>query len=285
MRGKRAQRILGLTCIVIAAAVAFAVTGHLDKAYAAGSKTIYVIDGKYENKATKSNLMHSYKYNKKGLLVKDVENISNKPTYKYKYNKKNQIVRITYKYGKKWGYVDTYAYNSSGQLKSCTSRGTGTSRSESYYETFVCNKAGLPVKGIVKDKRAVTTFNYSYNKKGRVVSQYIHYVDPDAEQDFTAYFTYKYDKKGNLKSTTAKDPDNLTGRGADRYKNTYKKGRLVKVVMKTKYPNASKWEKYQPTVYTYKKIKVSKKMIPQIKKQQWALLNNNLNAALGGTIN
>ena len=283
MRGKRVQRILGLTCIVIAAAVAFAVTGYLDKAYAAGSKTIYVIDGKYEIKATKDNLLRSYKYNKKGLLVGEVEHFNHysKPNMKYKYNKKNRLVRIDYKNGK-WKVVETYAYTRGGKLKSRTYKSTGAGSPFTLYDRYTCSKAGLPVKVIQTCKREVWTYQYSYNKKGRLVSKYSHYVDPDAEynQEITEYYTYKYDKKGNLRSYTAKSPDNHVG-GTVYYKNSYKKGRLVKVVTKSKDIGTGKWETSPPELYTYKKNKVPKKMIHQIRKQQWAILNRNQNAALG----
>ena len=284
MKRARAQKILSLTCIVIAAAVAFAVTGYLDKAFAAGSKTIYVIDGQYEISVSKENRERSYKYNKKGLLTGEVEHFHkySKPNMKFKYNKKNRLVRIDYKNGS-WKLIEKYAYTKGGKLKSRTYKSTGSGSPFTIYDRYTCNKAGLPVKVIQTDKREVWTYNYSYNKKGRLVRKYQHYINYDAtyNREISYLYTYKYDKKGNLKSSTTKDPSDPRAGGTVYYKNTYKKGRLVKIVTKSRSDVTGKWETSPPLIYTYKKIKVPKKMVPQIKKQQWAILNWNQNAALG----
>ena len=168
------------------------------------------------------------------------ENASSGYTTKSKYTyKKGRISKVTV--GKT---IMKLTYNAGGQVKKTKVIGT-------YYD---------PVKH--KDIKGSYTNKYSYNAKGLLVRA----------NTLDKLYTYKYDKKKNIKKITVKDKEDKS-KTVYNIKNKYKKDRLVKRTITHIDPYEG--GKSSGTVtYKYKTINVPKKVVKIIKNQQYVLLNN-----------
>lgn len=104
-------------------------------------------------------------------------------------------------------------------------------------------------------------YTYKYNKKGQVKKS----VFTNSLDDTKTTASYKYDKKGNLTKIIYSDGYTEVN------KITYDKNGNI----------ASVAGEYSVTAYyTWKKMKVSKKLAEQIKAQQWSLTNMDMNFAI-----
>jgi len=233
---------------VIATFMAFAITG-IDQAQAASKKSVYVVKS-ITTKTAYGSIKTTHSYNSKGLLTK--RKGDDKTLQKYKYKGKKLMTfwadggngaptNLSYKYknGKLKSNTDTlngishkFKLNSKGKVKKMTTAWSSTSSSST---------------------------TYKYNGKGYLKSYKYSTWKNIAEK-------YSYDSKGNVKKSTSYMNDNPSQSTVTTYKNTYKSGRLVKVVKKDEYGNKT------TAKITYKKIKVPSSYKKLVKKQQKNIL-------------
>lgn len=173
-----------------------------------------------------------------------------------RYDKKNRIVRIDRKSGIEGKSRVTFTYNAKGKLQKSKLKDGGFE----YVSTYKYESGRVSVidrKPTAKCKRMMPylesrkrTFSY---KNGRPVKETVK------NGSSRAYTTrYSYDSHGNLKR-----------KGESNYYDA--NGRLAKVVDGSG----------SVTTYAYRAVKVSRSLAKQVKAQQWALINSNLNLALG----
>ena len=125
-----------------------------------------------------------------------------------------------------------------------------------------------------------------YNEAGRIVSmktEYYYYEDDELTIWKTPYSYrnglrvregdkhFTYDKRKNLLKYADND-------GSFTFKNTYRNGRLVKRTNTRSVGDVTRSVTFK---YSYKRVNVQKSLFKKVKAQQWALVNNNLNDALG----
>ncbi|MCR5543840.1 MAG: hypothetical protein K6F55_06795 [Eubacterium sp.] len=161
----------------------------------------------------------------------------------FSYNKKGFVTKQVQNTGD-FGGSFTYSYNSSNYIKSayCTSDNTAD-----YTQKFYYKKGKLKKKVTVReDKTSVNTYYWKKNHLRKMT------LKPGLNGPIVT--TYKHDSKGNI----CKQSEKLYQKD---YKLKYKNGRLVSI------------DKGYNVRFYYKKIKVSKKNISKIKKQQWLFIN------------
>ncbi|MCR5544043.1 MAG: hypothetical protein K6F55_07815 [Eubacterium sp.] len=209
---------------------------------AAGKKVyVYVLQSK-----TQGGYKTTYKYNKYGLLVK----IGDLTTLKY--DSKKRIKKYVNKAatGMIRHNTVTYTYDKKGRIKKMHS--DGSHESNTYTYTYSYDKKNRVSKmSIVFDNypNSLHEEKCVYNNK----NQLIEHISGSSTT------SYSYDKYGNL----ARD-------GSKTYQNSYNK---KKCLVKKGYVFNGQ---YYELTYKYKKIKVDKKYVKKIKKQQWALLNDDV---------
>lgn len=258
--------------LILAVLAAVAVVSAAAPAQAASKETVYVLTEIYYGQKDENGLTFTYKYNKNGLLKS--YNLRNAQKGEYKYNSKKQLVKFRRSLNE-WCNFD-YTYNKKGQLTKIKSYYTDMKTNKYAYDGFVSkltyNKKGQVIKKTDTGKVALgedgqlqkVTFTktYKYNKKGQV-KQTVFTNSANKAQKQTA--NYKYDKKGNLKSVSYSD-------GYKQEMNlSYNKNKTLKSI--------SGGESVT-SYYSWKKMKVSKKLAAQVKAQQWSLINQDLNLVI-----
>ena len=247
------------------------------------TKTVYVLTKLVENgkstsefestgQITNSSVKKTVKfsYNSKGLLAKSVFSAVNKTTgqksssqnatIQWKYNKKNQLNKIVRANG-----TVKLTLDSKGKMKK--------SKSDFGYTGTFSYKSGKVVA--LKEVGNGTTANKKFTYKNGRIAKMKSNIKGSGIPSFMADWrtdSFAYDAKGNL-----------VGRGGapGNTKNTYNsKGLLTKRYSST-YKETSSSGSSTTIAYTYKPIKVSSKLASKIEAQQWALLNDNFNFALG----
>lgn len=149
-----------------------------------------------------------------------------------------------------------FTYGKKGRLAEVVSG--GSQGVMTYKETYNYDKAGRVSKVLHDRTGDVATYSFKYNSKKRMSKKSLK------ASNGSVYTTaYSYDGKGNL----TKVRESYSTKSC---KNTYKKGRLSKRVVTESY---SSWSNTKTISYKYKAVKVPKSYVSQIKKQQWALLN------------
>lgn len=199
-----------------------------------------------------------YSYNKSGLISKaaNINDKISKITYKYSGTKVKSIISVANIDGVPITQNMKVSYSKKGRLSDMEVK-TGTAR---YPETIIFK---TDKKGRVNYCRTSSyIYNITYDKKSRIskILQNPVYVFSNKEE-----YVYKYDAKGNIKEKCGKDisPEGIAISYSEKYSNTYRGGKLVKRQYET-----SPVEKI-----TYKTIKVPKKYVASVKKQQKALFS------------
>lgn len=246
----------------------------------AAKKTVYVlasitdvssstvVEG-YTGKSIKQNekKVVKFTYNKNGLLTKSnytsayqregMRKQTGSAQRQWKYNKNSQLIQVK--------------------------RGVGTAK-------LTLDKNGKMTKAVADYGYTKDTMTFAY-KSGKVASmksvQKGSYSQTKKEtygyssgklaslKNSNSTRLMSYDKKGNLTSGC------LKGQKSVKFAGTYDtKGLLTKRYRST-YSKTSPTGEKRTITYKYKAVKVDNKVASKIKVQQWALLNDNLNFALG----
>lgn len=280
MQNIKTRGVFRLACMILAAAVVFSMSAQIGKTYAASKKSVYVLSKVYYDKKAKANLYESYSYNSKGLVKKLAYGKSGQIYWKYKYDKKNRLAlsgrfvndwmnnKYTYKNGKLVKFTGYYSEKFGGKKKLAGNKASFKYNSKKQIKSAKVS-GKLPDLETGATKKTSFTIKYTYDKKGHVKKKYHPYPG-----DITTHY-YTYDKKGNLiKDVTKHKEGNLVDEVT--YECTYKNGRLVK--------RTETWGDGESTtqIFTYKKIKVPKKLVKTVKAQQWSFLNFDLNNYMPG---
>lgn len=225
----------------------------------AATKTVYVITSTTEtaNWGIESKVTSKYTYNKNGLMTKwaSTSNMDGKTTTSYTYN--GTVLKGKKKTNGDYTETVTYTANKNGKITKAVDvslqpyakiKRTFTAK----YKSGKVNK--ISWKTVLNDESPTNdAYTYKY-KNGRVV---LRTWD-------NSKVAYAYDSKGNLNSI-----------GGSKYKNTYNAKKQL-----TKTSQSATGYKYSKT-YKYKAIKVKASVADKVQAQQWALINKNLNFALG----
>ena len=182
----------------------------------------------------------NYSYNSKGLIT---EESNDGFLCKYEYNSNDKISKyIAKSLEGAWFHNASLLYDEKGRLKKIISNGFGAY--SIYTGTFFYDNENRVVGSIwnMTEKDITVEYEYKYNSKRQVIKR----------TSTGSVVTYKYDRKGNVERI------NDGSRIIAKYKNNYNKNKLIK---------------QDKTKFKYKKIKVEKKYVHQIKEQQWALQN------------
>lgn len=234
----------------------------------AATATVYVVSSSKEtNKKAGMSVTTVYSTNENGLLTQEViKQTSGDITKTWTYDAKNRVTKWTasdgYSSATKTITVLKNGLPKKDVLKSSSSYGNWQPFSSTYK-----TKSGKVVSITRKYKGGSGTVKYQLKYKGKklVTVKNLKYKNET---------TYAYDKKGNLSKV-------VTMKGSTKvpivHKNTYKSGRVTKRVSTVKSGHGSS----TITTFSYKKISVPKSMVKKVKAQQWAIVNGNLNFALG----
>ena len=202
-----------------------------------------------------------YSYNSNGLITK-IKGKYETWTFKYSGTKMTSAVKKT--------SSDTIRlslkYDSKGRVKSIQSK--GSSSYNTYTETFKYNSKGCVTKAVRKNTGLGTTdtYKYTYNSKGLVTKS----TGPAGNT------TIEYDKKGNPTGTSVVPPSGSYGMSRYIiYKNTYKNGRITKIVTSMNGTSGP-----LTTKISYASKKLDKKYAAAAKAQQRALLVATPNSVL-----
>ena len=251
MQNQKAMRMPAIAVGAFAMAVALVASLGLagfapQQAYASGKKTMYVVTKTVTKYPDGHKAVSNYKYNSKGLLVKETgadygSDSTLKTKMKYTYNKKTALKKEVYDSDFTSGVI-TYKSNSKGWVVKA-SDGPALLASITKYKY---NKKGQLVQS---DEDGAKT-RYSYDKKGNLATI------TEGSGAKKSVIKFKYDKKNNLVRETIK------GQVDTKFKNTYKKKLLKKQV-------ATDTDKSKRTiVYSYKKVSVPKKLVKMVNSQQ-----------------
>ena len=236
-------------------------------AHAAKKKSVYVLSEVKTVDNTRSSRVRKYTYNKNGILAKRV---SDAETFNYQYKGKkwtkltgtaelgSTVVSIKNTYNKKglrtkfveyrdsMKFVVKFSYDKKNRLKKKT------------------------ISGDYGDGKYKEITKYTYDSKGRVKKETVTYDDTDDKY----VTTYKYDKHGMPTKETWSRYKNGEKLASDvtTYENLYDDGRLISRTMKN--CDAGVYSYTNVELFSYKKIKVSKKYVKAVKKQQKILIPN-----------
>lgn len=192
----------------------------------------------------------TYTYNKNGLITK-IDEGGSAVTYKYDSKKRIKKCDYTGAPGTIRHSTVTYSYDKKGRIYKLNSEGSHLSNT--YCFTYSYDKNNKVVKVIEDFSGHGADSKYSYNKSKQIIKK----------TSGNSIYNYAYDKRGNLKSV--KNTYSST-----EYTNKYNKNKCL-IKRTTSTGNTKK-----VCTFKYKKIKVDKKYVKQIKEQQWALLNNDV---------
>ena len=249
--------VFGLLCLAPMMAHAAPTTSVyvVTKEAKAVAPSEYYVDGKMTKVSTKYT--YKYSYNKVGLIKKHTEKVwdSTGQTWNsgitFKLNKKNGFVSGKFKTRAGENGTQYYTLNKKGRATSCSGI------DYKYYPNGHTKK--------------VVGFGWSntftWNSKGLAKTTH-------KEQDYKVVTTFTYDAKKQLATATETHPDGFQLKY--KFTNTYKGGKLVKRVKTQINPEGDGVDVVRETVtYTYKKVKVPKKLAAQVKAQQrWIMLQS-----------
>lgn len=262
MKTKLSRKMKKALSVILAVCIMVSVLSTPTYSEAASEKaTVYVV-----SKITTKDGSLSYKYNKNGL-VSEIKIPYTNRKFSYTYNKKvlkktkYSNIKKEIKEGRDITRNDDYkiSRDNKGRIKEVISNG---------YQDF------KPDSFKYDKKNRVISFNFqfggvydekiSYDKKGRIGKIIVNH-HMLATKSITTY-KYTYDKKGYVKSIYEKCHSDIGTESEDttekttNYKNSYKKGRLVK-------RNGNK--------ISYKKISVPKSYKNDIERQQRKLIESS----------
>ena len=170
-------------------------------------------------------------------------------------------------------YTDTFKYDREERLSEIKSVSKITGyRTESYYYFFYDKYNRMSkCKTVYQNYSDVTEF--SYNKSNQIVKS-----KRKASNSTNIYASkYKYNKKGLMVQwdSIKEKYDKYNNVCSYDIRNIYDKHKLLKKRQGIKSNSGLSMN------FRYKKIKVEKKYLNQVKKQQWALLNEGYNFVFG----
>lgn len=255
-------------CPSFASASTLTTSGDVSTTAETGTETVYVLASITENYGKPKPDTKKFSYSKSGLITKmastTYQTISGKKsssTTKWTYGKQDGITKIANSSGAvKW----VYKLNKKGVQTECTRTMKGGSVDKTV--TKAKYKSGKIQSMTItayyttggKQRHSTETQKFAY-AKGRLAKL--------TQKNYS--LSYGYDKQGNLLRKKAK------GLSADVFINTYDpNGRLVTRAYKDSGSSTT-------FTYKYKAITVKSNQAAKVKRQQWALLNENLNFALG----
>ena len=242
-------------------------TAPADLGTQASKKTVYVLT----KLSTTSNdgsgeftWGYNYKYNADGLLVRYGSIGAPSSTYiKIAYDGTAPKRRVAY------GVTEKYACDKKGRITKCVyTTGDDPSSQTKNVKTFAYDSKGRIEKakytmeyGSGDESHTSTQVStYKHDGKGRVSSCKTESVyDGDTS---SSTLKYTYDKKGNLTKISNGSYDSV---------NKYKDGRLDS---RTAWGSTYK--------YKYAAMKVDASVAAKVKKQQWAILNRDIDCTFAG---
>ena len=254
MRNKRKQIVgLLLSASLLCSAMAIPL-----EANAASTETVYVVD-KSTCKGSVTGVTN-FQYDNNGMIVQWVSNVEPAMTFTYE---NGLLTKVSDPYTD----IAVIHYDAKNRMKSKKTYNSSIQ--------YAYNGKGQVSKSVSKNNYGIKrTTKYSYDENGNPVKTT---TSNDSAQIVT---TYTYDGKGNFTGSKCEtDSYNLSYTS----KNTYdSKGRLVKRVVKDSYKQKQSQSgvasgrsatNYTETV-TYRQVKVPKNKADAVKKQQFALLND-----------
>ncbi|MCR5791553.1 MAG: hypothetical protein K6G65_00140 [Lachnospiraceae bacterium] len=236
--------------------------------------SVYVITKHEVDDDAETSEYYKYTYNKNGFVKKGVSALSTS-AYTYKGTRLIKIVETPKKgYDSLEKTVTTNTYDKKGRLKK------SVEKSESATTTMKCTydkKNRLTKEEYIKDNgetKKKEFIAYKYNKKGQVLS----ITAKDDESAEAMKLSYKYDKKGNPIKETLEwvNDEEISSQSVLTIEYTYKKDRVLKKVETTTYGSQAYVDYKAVHTYTYKKIKVPKKYAAKVKKQQKEIFEKNM---------
>ena len=253
----------------------------------ASAKSMKVITGiRVVNSAGVTVEAYDMDYNANGLIKKrtfprgDMTDV-----YTYGYNKRGDVVKLKQKGTKKRSSTIKVKRNKAGvATKETRTTKSGGGKSDVYKIAYTLKNGRVASyvsryytgKGASLKKQAANPHEGEITyKNGRVVKHKVSQLVKAATTKLAGKtrsitYRYAYDGKGNMKKIVMGEGKSKIKVG---FKNTYKKGLLVKRATTRSFNKSYK----TTTVYTYETVKVPAKMAKKVKAQQWALLNNNEN--------
>lgn len=273
---KNAVAVFAVMTVVLTGAMLASMVSP-GQAHAAKSKrvSVYVVSSAVYKQGNNEDSVIKLKlsYNKDGFITK--QTTRNWDFERITYKKKKVASHSFYLRGDAYGgFGFKYSYKRGKLVKSTGSDGEGLMTSK-----YTLNKKNLVTKvvtkwpngGYVELPGTTVVATFKYDKEGRIVKSDYRYTDENQKIEDT--LSYKYDSKGYPKSLTSSRYHSMWeefgGSGVSKFvynfKNTYKKGRLVKTVMRS-HDEAPKTLK--TITIKYKKIKVDARDVDAIKKQQ-----------------
>ena len=161
-----------LSILLVLGMIFVSVVPAMAPAYAAGSKTVYVLTSVKQN-GTK---MYSYSYDTNGRL-KSASLMRGAQKCKFTYNSKNRLTKYKRSFNE-WCNFD-YTYNSKGRISKVKNYYTYTSNNKYAYaglqSKLYYNSKGKVYKEVVTEGKKSYTNKYSYNSKGLVSKAVIKY--------------------------------------------------------------------------------------------------------------
>ncbi len=242
-------------CVVMSPSVASAAASRVE---------VYVVSGIFDEQQS-GGFYREYKYGKKGLAVKE--------TY---YNTAKMVDGVVVPDENMKVCDITYKYNKSNLLKSAV---TDIHAGEAIETSKYINKNGKRIRQVHTDAAGYKTqTDYIYHIKGYLIraGEHQYRCDDNGQMiaakmnEYVDWIDLAYDDHGNL----TVDPW-----GSYQTKeNTYdENGNLVRRLEKYYDINTNETRESN-TVYIYKKIRMSKKLLKIVRKQQWSLLNDDMDS-------
>lgn len=287
VQASRKEVLFAMVLLACALACAFLPeTALADQVTAQGKQTVYVLSSVTETQADVDSAYTNTKtftYTAKGLLKKRVTtgetfsgiDAGSTSTWAYK---NGAIVKIVRRQADSDRYgVSKFTYNAKG-LMTKEAWASVPAGNDTMSTSFVYTKAGRMTKLKLYYSyqyngewmnQGPEVFTYAYNAKGLVKTVKTNTYGVRASN-------YTYDAQSNLKKATTKDESGQVR--ATTYKNIYDdNGLLTKRVVKGDGLTCT-------YAYEYKAVSVPAAKVATVQAQQWGLINENLNFAVGGYI-
>ena len=232
---------------------------------AASTKEAYVLtrynEISYEDDSDGTGIVVSLSYDKEGLLKKAVQKDTS-GWFKYKssfdYGKKSRVIRtntIAYFLDEKSDSASRkFSYNKNGLITMIKTYNAKDDLTKSKKLTWNKKKYNTKAQDLNAKGKVTGTRKYTANKANKTVKKKAYNAKGKLE------YTVKYEWKGDKCNSKV---FNAKGKLIESGTETYKNGNLVKSVG---YDETKNHKLIYKSVYTYKKIKTSKK--PIVKKQQ-----------------
>ncbi len=232
--------VLKLAAAVMSAAILVGTTGVV-KVKAATEK-VWVVT-RVEDNSEGENYTHEYKYNKKGLISSEKNNVGSKTTYKYDKNSRLKKMKFENK-DIMYLSITKYKYKNDKVAKSISTEYIldGGKKDAGYTETCEYTWAGDHCVQLYVDE--YNAWTYTYDENGR--------VSGSSFGNGAGAASYSYDDRGYLKSIS------YSGGSINDYVITEEDGRVVKTERSDGYC----------CTYTWKQIDIPAEMVERVEKQQ-----------------